>query len=121
SDNPVVLAGCGVSSSPPVITYAPTTYTSSLKLAGADENVGSVCGVDKAEAIVDAQARPIFSFTYCEADPLPFHIEWNQGEYLSDTTIQQPLAYVPKSTRFIVQTIGRSSCIMRDTLDVYVP
>src|SRR5690606_18042780 len=42
-------------------------------------------------------------------------------EYLSDTTIQQPLAYVPKSTRFIVQTIGRSSCIMRDTLDVYVP
>ncbi|MBZ0099262.1 MAG: gliding motility-associated C-terminal domain-containing protein, partial [Taibaiella sp.] len=121
AENPTVEVGCGLSSKPPVIRYVHTTYISGLKLAGADENVGSVCGVDKSADILDIPARPMFSFTFCEADPLPFDIKWNQGEYLSDTTIEQPLAYVPKSTRFIVQTIGRSNCIMRDTLEVYIP
>src|SRR5690606_325942 len=33
----------------------------------------------------------------------------------------QPLAYVERSTKFVIETIGRSNCIMRDTLEVYVP
>jgi gliding motility-associated-like protein len=121
SENPTVEAGCGVTSKPPVILYVPTTYISGLKLAGDDQNVGSVCAVDKSAAILDVPARPMFSFTYCEAQPLDFRISWNQGEYLSDSTIAQPLAYIPKSTTFIVETIGRSNCVMRDTLEVYIP
>ena len=66
-------------------------------------------------------ARPVFRFTYCEANPLPFEIVWKEGNYLSDTTIAQPLAYVSESERFVVQTIGRTGCIMRDTLEIYVP
>jgi len=121
SDNPVVDTGCGVTSAPPVVSFVPTTYLSGLVLKGADASVTSVCGVDKDATIQAVLGRPAFKFTYCEADPLDFTITWNQGEYLSDTTIAQPLAYVPKSTSFVVQTIGRSNCLMRDTLEVYVP
>ena len=121
SDNATVEAGCGVTSSPAVIDYVPTTYISGLVLKGADATVTSVCGVDKDPKTEAVLGRPVFTFSYCEADPIDFVINWFEGEYLSDTTIAQPLAYVPKSSRFTVQTIGRSNCIMRDTLEVYVP
>ncbi|MCB0700959.1 MAG: gliding motility-associated C-terminal domain-containing protein [Chitinophagaceae bacterium] len=120
SDNPTVEVGCGVSSSPPVVTYVPTTYMSGLSLAAPDATTLSVCGVDKNASIEAVPARPVFTFTYCEADPLPFQITW-KGEYLSDTTVMQPLAYVPKSTKYVVETIGRSGCLMKDTLEIYVP
>ena len=119
--NPTIDTGCGVTSSPPIIPYSPTTYVSGLSLPAANGTVQSVCGVSKDPAILELPARPVFTFTYCEADPLQFFITWNQGEYLSDSTITQPLAYVPKSGRYVVQTIGRSGCMMRDTLDIYVP
>src|SRR5690606_6834581 len=32
-----------------------------------------------------------------------------------------PLSYVSKSGSYIVEIIGRSKCIMRDTLNVYIP
>ncbi|MCB0696256.1 MAG: gliding motility-associated C-terminal domain-containing protein, partial [Chitinophagaceae bacterium] len=121
SDNPDVDTGCGVSSSPPIIPYVPTTYISGLKLVGADPTVTSVCGIDKDPNILDVPARPVLHFIYCEADPLPFDVKWTNSQYLSDTTIVQPLAYVPKTSTFVVQTIGRSNCLMRDTLEVYVP
>ncbi|MCB0699773.1 MAG: gliding motility-associated C-terminal domain-containing protein [Chitinophagaceae bacterium] len=121
SDNPTVEVGCGVTSSPPVVKYVPTTYVSGLLLAGVDATALSVCGTDKDARIRDIPARPTFTFSYCEADPLPFDIVWKEGEYLSDTTITTPLAYVPGSSKYVVQTIGRSGCIMRDTLEVYVP
>jgi gliding motility-associated-like protein len=121
SDNPTVDTGCGVTSAPPVLNFVPTTYVSGLILKGSSVSEGSVCGVDKRTDIESVQARPAFSFTFCEANPLDFVIAWNHGEYLSDSTIEQPLAYVPKSTTFIVQTVGRSNCVMRDTLEVYVP
>jgi len=120
-DNPTVDTNCGVTSAPPVVNFAPTSYISGLILKGADASVANVCGIDVDPEIQAVSSRPVFRFTYCEADPLLFTITWNQGEYLSDTTIAQPLAYVPKSATFVVQTVGRSNCIMRDTLNVYVP
>ncbi|MCB0697820.1 MAG: hypothetical protein KDC07_10675, partial [Chitinophagaceae bacterium] len=103
SDNPTVDTGCGVTSAPPVVKYVPTTYVSGLTLKGADATVTSVCGVDKDPTIAAILGRPAFRFAYCEADPLDFIITWNKSEYLSDSTITQPLAYVPKSTSFVVQ------------------
>ena len=120
-NNATVEAGCGVTSAPPVIPFVPTTYVSGLALPAANPTVLSVCGTINSAAIQEIPARPIFRFSYCEADPLDFFITWKNGEYLSDSTITQPLAYVPKTTRFVVHTVGRSECIMTDTLDVYVP
>ena len=121
SDNATVDTGCGVTSSPPVLNFVPTTYVSGLVLKGNGAGEASVCGIDKRADIEAIQARPAFNFSFCEADPLDFGISWNRGEYLSDSTIAQPLAYIPKSITFVVQTVGRSNCIMRDTLEVYIP
>lgn len=105
----------------PIIRYAPTSYTSGLMLAPEDTFTTDVCNVYTSDYISAVAARPVFRFSYCEADPLPFDIRWVEGDFISDSTIAQPLAYVSQSERFVVQTIGRSTCIMRDTLDVYVP
>ena len=120
SDNVDVDTNCGTTSKPPVIRFVATSYSSGLILAAADETVASVCGAVQNPNIEEVLARPMFSFKYCEVDPLPFEISWD-GEYMSDTTIEQPLVYVPKTARYVASTVGRSGCIMRDTLDIYVP
>jgi gliding motility-associated-like protein len=33
----------------------------------------------------------------------------------------QPLAYIPKSAKYILETFGKSGCLLRDSVDVYVP
>ena len=121
SENPVVDTGCGVTSEPPVVSFVPTTYVSALLLKAPTPADLTVCGIDKDPTIQASLGRPVFRFRYCEADPLDFIVTWNNGEYLSDSTIEQPLAYVPKSTKFTVEVTGRSNCIMRDTLEVYIP
>jgi gliding motility-associated-like protein len=65
--------------------------------------------------------RPLFGFTYCEAPSIPFKYTWYPGTLLSDSTIQQPLAYVPKSIKYTVKTMGRSGCIIKDSADIYIP
>lgn len=112
---------CGSATPIPVIKYASTSYAASLTYKPADSNTGSVCGIDKNPEIIAGKLRPVFKFEYCEADPLPFDIKWQNTEYLSDSTIPAPLAYVEKSGRYFVQVVGRSTCIQRDTLDIYVP
>lgn len=119
-DNPAVTP-CGSTDEPPVIKYSSTSYVASLGMRGASSTTLSVCGVDKSNEIVSAYNRPVFRFTYCETHPLPFEVLWNAGNYLSDSTIYQPLAYVPESGSYVAQVIGRSGCKMRDTLDIYVP
>ncbi|MCB0696255.1 MAG: gliding motility-associated C-terminal domain-containing protein [Chitinophagaceae bacterium] len=112
---------CDPANPVPVIKYAPTTYVSGLSYKPANNVTDFVCNTGKDPDIMAGKARPLFKFAYCETMPRPFDIKWKEGEYLSDSTIAQPLAYVKKSGRYIVQTIGRSTCIMRDTLEVYVP
>ncbi len=119
--NSSTVLPCNPANPVPVIKYASTSYPSALSYKPADGSVSSVCGTGKADGIAIANARPVFRFLACEADPLPFDISWRQGELLSDSTIAQPLAYIPKSTTFMVQTIGLSKCIMRDTMEVYIP
>ncbi len=121
SDNPVVDTGCGVTSAPPIVKFAPTTYTSGLTVKAQDVVEQNVCGITKSNRIEERLARPTFTFTYCEASPLNFEVVWKEGPHISDSNIFQPLAYVPGSTRYVVQTLGRSGCLMRDTLEVYVP
>lgn len=121
SENDSVEAGCGVSTNPLVIAYSSTTYKSGLKYVPDNAATASVCGVGQAPGILEVSTRPAFGFTYCEVDPQLFVIEWTNGEYLSDSTILQPLAYVPQSTKFVVHTNGRSNCITSDSIEVYIP
>ncbi len=122
SNNPVVVAICNtVTGQPPVLKYMPTTYSSALELRPADSNTVSVCAVNNSPNIKEYLARPVFRFGFNDAPYLPFNIIWNPGQYLSDSTSKQPLAYIPKSVRYTVNTFGNSGCLIRDTIDIVVP
>ena len=120
SNNPVVDT-CGEQTRPPFFKYAPTSYASALRVVPLDSTVFSLCDVVNSPDIAALQSRPVMKFRYCETKALDHITKWIYGEQLSDTTTVQSLAYVAKSTYFVAQTIGRSGCIMRDTLNVYVP
>lgn len=119
SNNPNVVT-CDPALIQPRLRFVPTNYISGLSIKAPDDNMKTICPTGISQNTLSLTARPLFRFAYCESDT-SFEIIWKEGSYLSDSSIQQPLAYVPESDRFIVQTIGRSGCIMRDTLEVYVP
>ena len=65
--------------------------------------------------------RPTVRFDYCQAPNLPFTYAWGPGNYLSDSTLQNPVAYVPSSGRYTVYTRGRNGCLVSDSLRITVP
>ncbi len=122
SNNDSVVQTCtDVTGQPPVIRFSPTTYISGLTLLPPDTFTKAICNINNSSDIEAVQTRPVFRFKYCEADPQPFVVNWTPGEFLSDSTIRQPLAYAPKTTDYVVETFGRSGCIIRDTVGIYVP
>jgi gliding motility-associated-like protein len=122
SNNPAVVGAClPATGEPPIIKYMPTSYTSSLVLKPANATTTGVCDVTNNANIKEGIQRPVIRFDYTDAPALPFQYAWGPGNYLSDSTIKEPLAYVPKSVTYTVQTSGRSGCIVGDTLQVYVP
>ncbi len=122
SDNPVLGGPCtGVADYPPIMKFMPTSYISGMELRAQSTATKSVCDVKSAAAIKEFATRPVFQFDYCEAPGLPFLYMWTPGNYLSDSTIREPLAYVPQTTNYAIRTYGRNGCIIADTLQVYVP
>src|SRR5690606_630347 len=65
--------------------------------------------------------RPAFRFEYCETPPGDFVYNWTPGTFLSDSTIQSPLAYVQNSIKYNVTTVGYSGCPLEDSVDIFVP
>jgi gliding motility-associated-like protein len=83
--------------------------------------VADVCSVTTAPNISEIESRPMFKFDYNEAPGKPFQFIWNTEAYISDSTSKQPLAYVSKSTNFVIKTYGSSGCQLQDTLKVFIP
>jgi gliding motility-associated-like protein len=46
---------------------------------------------------------------------------WYPGTYLSDSSIKDPIAYVPKTSKWYVTTQGRNNCVVSDSVMIYVP
>ena len=109
------------SNHPPVIKYMPTVYVSGLELRAPDTFATSVCNVNTSSAINEYLARPVLEFYYTDAPALPFDLKWTPGQYLSDSTIKQPLAYINKSVKYRMETYGRNGCLLKDSISVYVP
>lgn len=105
----------------PIIKFMPTGYVSGLENIPPSNTTTTVCGINTSADIKEFVTRPVFKFDYCEAPGLPFLYNWSPGEYLSDSTIKQPLAYVNKSAQYRLETYGRNGCLLRDTIDIYVP
>jgi gliding motility-associated-like protein len=82
----------------------------------------TVCGTNNSPDITINFARPNFRIDFAETvSDKGFELVWTPSTFLSDSTIQQPLAYVPQSIKYMMRTVGRSGCIVKDSADVYVP
>ncbi len=117
-------AACGGTNLPssPIIKFAPTTYNSAIFVQSTPFVASQdMCGTLTSSAIIERLGRPVVAFNYTDAPELPFKINWTPGDNLSDSTIQQPLSYVNKSIKYIVQTYGNSGCYIRDSVDIFVP
>ena len=101
----------------PIVEFVPTDYVSNLMLSSGTTDV---CPVIESPDITRTYARPRFLFYFSEPYSR-FTINWYPGDLLSDSTIQQPLAYVPKSFKYYATTVGRSGCTVKDSADVYIP
>src|SRR5690606_30074054 len=97
------------------------SYTSGLFLTSNIPDDRTVCGAITADSMVARTARPKFTFEYCPAPPTDFAFWWRPGRLTSDSSIQQPLAYIPQTTEYLVETYGRSGCLLRDSVTIYVP
>jgi gliding motility-associated-like protein len=108
---------------PSYLSYFPITFNPFIPDYVPDTATKNVCGSLTApfNNIVVKNQRPAVQFDYCDAPSVPFTIKWEPGFLLSDSTIFQPLAYVPKSISYSMQTIGRSGCILKDSVDIYMP
>lgn len=114
----------------PRIRFTPTEEVGTLYLKRYF-TTADVCGVLTHDSIVARPTRPKFTFHVCEPNDVKFEFKWtaidprnptdSSAKFLSDSTIQQPLAYVPKTITYFVETQGRSTCILRDSIAVYVP
>lgn len=59
--------------------------------------------------------RPKIRFEICEPPAGPLNYAWTPKASMSDTTIQQPIAFVGSNTTFHVTTIDRFGCAHRDS------
>ncbi len=122
NDNPVRAALCtSVTGLPGLMKYMPTSYIGGLELIPTDTATKSVCTVTTSPDIKENVARPVFRFDFADAPGLPFNFIWSPGQFLSDSTSKQPLAYVPRSVDYVLQTFGKNGCMLRDTINIIVP
>jgi len=122
SNNPALLGPCTPGSGfPGLLIYTPTNYVSTLDLKAPDNVTTDICNANTLSDIKERYTRPVFGMTFCDAPGKPFDFTWYPGTLLSDSTIRQPLTYVPRTTTYQVATLGKNGCKVADTLQVYVP
>lgn len=112
---------CDTLNALPRIKYSATSYPSAISIIPGTATDPSVCGVGQSAGVIESYSRPVFTFASCEVLAKPFDIVWKEGQLLSDSTSKFPLSYAAESDRYVVEIVGRSKCIMRDTLEVYIP
>ncbi|XZF16012.1 gliding motility-associated C-terminal domain-containing protein [Chitinophagaceae bacterium MMS25-I14] len=103
----------------PMYTYYNSTpgYLGSIY---ASTSSGSACSASSTAYIYSSGKIPAMHFNYCPADSANFVYNW-VGNYMSDTTAKDPIAYVGKTQTFYVYTYGYNGCKVGDTFTVFVP
>lgn len=111
--------------------YVATTNTSfSSAVTWYTYTSQSICGGSTASVYssgAPTRKRPYVDLDYCPAPSLganAFSYTWKPGTYLSDSSIQSPIAYVNnpgKVTTYSVYTRGRNGCLVHDSVNIYQP
>ncbi len=101
--------------------FYPSIYTSCVYTMNAAGN--SVCGGGVSSAGPDAvNELPRIEFRYHPAPEADFAYAWlrMEGDYLSDTAGKNPSIDITQRTKYYVHSRGRSGCLLRDSLDVFI-
>ena len=105
----------------PQVNSVPTP-TTQMVMNYSNVNGGNLCtNPNISNTTVYHSARPMMRFNLCHAQTVPFGFDWRPGDFLSDSTVKSPLAYVNKSTTYYVKTVGRNGCRVEDTINITVP
>ncbi len=82
---------------------------------------GNVCLNGKIDDQDQFSGHPTVRLGYCKSQDAPFQYTWSPGTYLEDSTIKSPFAYLNKSIKYFVETIGGSECRLVDSVNITVP
>jgi gliding motility-associated-like protein len=100
-------------------TTTPTNATRTLAFGGA---YSDYCApFTGAYSTGTYKTIPAVKFHYCSAPDGYFQYTWAPGLFLSDSTSQGPIAYIPNSVNYKVSTQGRNGCVVSDTVHIFVP
>jgi gliding motility-associated-like protein len=85
-------------------------------------NSTNICGANAiAQNIRRYYQQPVVQFIHCRTPDLPFRFTWRPGEFVSDSTAQNPSVYVQDSLNLVVYSVGRNGCQLYDSLRIFHP
>ena len=103
-----------------VISNVATSYISTQRKSTISTT--NFCTTPLATGTVDAFLyRPLIKFNSCRAPETDFPYIWRPGYYLSDSTLQSPIAYISDNIKYVVRSVDRDGCVFRDSVDIFVP
>ena len=82
---------------------------------------GDVCSAPGSGFTETFNERPTVQFSYCNAPDAPFAYAWTPSLYMSDSTLQNTVAYVTGPITYHVATQGRNGCVVTDSIRVILP
>jgi len=122
---PLVVDLCyaNAAAAPVVFTpYYATSYDATLYSYNIS---GDICAGDPSiSGGILLKQIPAMRLIHVPAPEVDFAYTWSGtggSVFFPDTLTREPVAWVPRSAQLYVQSEGRGGCIMRDTVDVYIP
>lgn len=108
------------SKNPPTLFYTNTGEPDAVVAYTTGVN-GNVCADGKSNNLEIYTGRPTVRGGFCKSPDALYQYTWSPGDFLQDSTIQKPYAYVNKTIDYFVETMGGSECKLKDTLHITVP
>ena len=101
------------------VAHSATTFNSVMRRFGSGL---SGCAISNTQGSSQSSStmRPRLRFYICEPPSGTASFAWTPGSLLSDSTIQQPLAFVNKDIRYEVRVTDRYGCAHKDSSTVRV-
>ncbi len=113
--NPIPAA-----SLPQVMSVA--TNSDQMVLSYSNSSAANICANPATPTTTNYYTwRPQIRFNVCHATTTAFSFNWSPGDFLSDSTAKNPLAYINRNMTYIVQTVGRNGCKVQDTINILQP
>ncbi|HLP19450.1 MAG TPA: SprB repeat-containing protein, partial [Chitinophagales bacterium] len=111
-----------------ICMYAPNTFGNqpndvACSLTPTNSYLYSYGSADQCSGLYPATAsnlRPNIRFGYCDAQVLPYTINWSPANVLSDAHVANPMATLQSATTFQVTVTGAGGCTATDAVNVNV-